>query len=60
MVLVQMHDGFGVCRSSKAVAARFELGAQLAVVINLAVEGDPDRLVFVGQRLMTAREVDDT
>ena len=36
-----------------------ELGAQLDVVEDLAVEDDPDRAVFVVDRLLAAREVDD-
>ncbi len=42
----------------KAVAAGFEVGPQLAVVVDFAVEGNPDRLVFVRQRLPPGGEVD--
>ena len=53
-----MDDRFGVAVRAEAVAARFEVGPQLAVVVDFAVEGDPDRLVFVRQRLPTGGEVD--
>ena len=36
-----------------------KLLAQASVVVDLAVEDDPDRLVFVGDRLVPALQVDD-
>jgi len=44
---------------AEAVAALFEIGTELAVVVDLAVEGDPDGFVFVGDGLVAAGEVDD-
>ena len=44
---------------AEAVAARDQLAAQLDVVVDLAVEDDPDALVFVGERLAPAGEIDD-
>ena len=41
------------------MAALFESGLNFAVVVDFAVEGDPDRFVFVGEGLMTAAEIDD-
>ena len=41
------------------VAAGLEIAPQVAVVVDLAVEDDPDRLVFVGHRLLAAGPVDD-
>src|SRR6266850_1435326 len=41
------------------MACRFELGAQLAEVVDLAVEHDPDGTVLVVDRLMAGREIDD-
>ncbi len=42
------------------VALGLELAAQLGVVVDLAVEGDPDRAVLVGHGLAALRaEVDD-
>ena len=41
----------------KNVAASFEFGLQLAVVVNLAVEDDSDLPVFARHRLVSAREV---
>ena len=46
-------------RVAKTVAARAQLGAQLAEVVDLAVVDDLDRAVLVRDRLVTAREVDD-
>ena len=37
----------------------WSLSLQLREVVDLAVEDDPDRAVFVGDRLVTPRAVDD-
>ena len=58
-LLVEVHDDLGVGRRREAVAARHELAPQLAVVVDLAVEDDPDRAVLVGDRLLAGLEVDD-
>jgi hypothetical protein len=58
-LLVGVHDGLGVGVRVEAVAGRFERRAQLAVVVDLAVEDDPDRPVFVVDRLMAGRQIDD-
>ena len=39
--------------------ALFEIGAQFAIVVDLAVENDSDALVLVEGRLFTSDEVDD-
>ena len=54
-----MDDDFGVAAGPEDVSALLEVVPQLAVVVDLAVEDDPDRAVFVGHRLMPALEVDD-
>ena len=36
-----------------------ELGAEFAVVVNLAVEHEPDRAIFVVDRLLPRGQVDD-
>ena len=55
-----MDDGFGVALRREAVAATDELGAQLAIVVDLAVERDPISPVFVGHWLAAAvAEIDD-
>src|SRR5439155_18392030 len=42
----------------EAVARRLQLAPQFGEVVNLAVEDDPDRAVFVVNRLMSARQID--
>ncbi len=42
-----------------AMAEALELAPQVAVVVDLAVEADPDRLVFVGERLLAGGQIDD-
>ena len=58
-LLPRVDDDFGVAAGAEAVAERFELGAQLDVVEDLAVEDDPERLVLVGERLLPAGQIDD-
>ena len=54
-----MDDGFGVGLGAERVAAGLEIAAQLAMVVDLAVEDDPHRAVFVGHRLIAAGAIDD-
>src|SRR5271165_2057528 len=54
-----MNDDFGVGVRAHAMAVVFELGAEFEEVVNLAVENDPGATVFVEDRLMASREVDD-
>src|SRR4029453_15524084 len=48
---ISVENGFGVARCSERVALRLEQCPQRAVVVDLAVEGDPARLVLVRDRL---------
>ena len=48
-LLVGVDDGLGVGVGVERVAVGDELGAQLAVVVDLAVEDDPDRAVLVAE-----------
>jgi hypothetical protein len=51
---------FGVALTAEAMTGRFELGAKLEIVVDLAVEGDRQRAARVVHRLMPARrEIDD-
>ena len=57
--LVGVDDRFGVGVRPEPVSARLEIAPQLEVVVDFAVEHDPDRPVFVGHRLLAAGAVDD-
>ena len=58
--LVQVQQDFGVGFGAEDVALRFELAAQFAVVVDLAVEGDDELAVGAVHRLRAALgEVDD-
>src|ERR1041385_1171909 len=59
VLFVQMWQHFSVRSATKLVSALFEIDAQLAIVVNLAVEDDSDRAVFVENRLFTGHEIDD-
>src|SRR3990172_8764586 len=54
-----MKNDLGVAPGREAMAAAGELLAQRAVVVDLAVQDEPQRAVFVGERLLAAFEVDD-
>ena len=58
-LLPGMNDDLGIAARSKHMAERGEFGHQRLEIINLAVEHDADRAVFVEQRLIAARQVDD-
>jgi len=58
-LLVKVNDGFGVAAGTVLVAFRFQVFSQLGVVVDLAVENDPDIAILVGNRLMAALDVDD-
>ena len=60
LLLVEVRDHLGVALGREAVAARAQLVAQLAEVVDLAVEHDDDRAVLVGDRLIAGDEVDDS
>ena len=54
-----MDDDLAVAAGAEGVAGGLELGAQLAVVVDLAVVDEPDGLVLVGDGLVAAGAVDD-
>jgi hypothetical protein len=58
-LLVQVKDGLGVAPRLVTVAARLQLRTQRGVVVDLAVERDPDLAVGGAHRLVSARDVDD-
>ncbi len=58
-LLVKMQDDFGVGVCGEAVPAGLELGAQLHIVVDLAVEHDPQGSIFVADRLLPSIEVND-
>ena len=58
-LLVEVDDRLGVAVGRKTWPRALEVAPQLAVVVDLAVEDDPDGAVLVGDRLMAAFEVDD-
>src|SRR4030095_14660922 len=49
-----MNDDFRIAGGSICMTLFFERRSQVAMVINLAVVGEPDPSVFVCHRLMTA------
>ena len=54
-----MDDDFGVACGLEDQATGLELGAKLAMVVDLAIVGDPHRALGVRHRLSTAGDIDD-
>jgi len=54
-----MDDAFCIGQCAEGVAALFEHWPQFGEVVNLAVEDDPDTLVFVRDRLIASVEIND-
>ena len=54
-----MDDHLGVAGGVEGVTGRLELGSQLPVVVDFAVEHEPDRAIFVVDRLLPGGQVDD-
>src|SRR5436189_4278817 len=54
-----VNDGFSITVGIKLVTELFELGAQLAIVVNLAVENNPRGAILIVNRLVAALEIDD-
>jgi hypothetical protein len=53
-----VHDRFGIGTSTVLVAGGLEPSADGLMVVNLAIEDDPDGVVFVRQRLVACRQID--
>ncbi len=51
VLLVRVHDRFRIGAPAKDVTFALQARPQFRVVVDLAVEGDPDRTVLVRQRL---------
>ena len=59
VLFVEMQDDLGVALSGEHVSLRDQPTPELAVVVDLAVEDDDLRVVFVEDRLSSARQIDD-
>src|SRR5262249_40761667 len=57
--LVQVDQHLRVAVRVELVAALFQAGPQLAIVVHLPVEDDLDRTVLIADRLIAAGQVDD-
>ena len=59
ILVVSVHDGLSVAVGIEPVTTAFEFLAQLAIVVDFAVENDPPRLVGIVNRLLAAFQIDD-
>ena len=58
VAIVRVNDGFSIAIGIKGVAEFLELFAQLAIVVDLAIENDPRGAILIVNRLPAAREID--
>ena len=58
-VFIEIDQHLGVGASAEAVARPFQPPPEFGEVVDLAIEGDPHRAVFVGEGLLAARDIDD-
>ena len=54
-----MHDNFSIALGMEDMAQSLQLGNELLKVVDLAIENDDHRAVFVEQRLLPGRDIDD-
>ena len=57
--LPRVNDHFGIAAGAEHMAQRLQFGNQFLVVVDLAVVDDRDAAVFVVQRLLAGRQIDD-
>ena len=56
---VRMNNRFSIRACAVAMALRFKMPANIGMVVDFAVEDDPDRSVFVREWLLAGAQVDD-
>ncbi len=59
VLLVEVHQDLGVAAGPESMTAGQQPLPQWLIVVDLAVQDDPERFVLVGNRLPSPREVDD-
>ena len=59
VILIEMEYDLRIAVGEKCVAACQEMIAKFDVVEDLAVERDPEVVIFIGHRLCTAGKIDD-
>src|SRR5258708_1563018 len=59
VLFVKMNDGFGIAIGAIAVAALLQFLAQFGVIVDFAVEDNPNCAVFVAERLVPAGDIND-
>ena len=57
ILFVKINDRFRIARGSVSVASLFERASMVAVVVDFAVVDDPDGIVFVSHRLVSAAKI---
>ena len=58
-LLVRMHDDFRIRLRTEAMTALLERTPEFAIVVDLAVEGDPDVAILVREWLRSGLDIDD-
>jgi hypothetical protein len=58
-ILIQVNNRLGVAVTDELMPSTFKPVPQLAIVINLSIEDQTNRVVFNGHRLTTCLQIDD-
>src|SRR5262249_21775909 len=58
VLFIRVYDDLCIASSIKGVAERFELAAQLPVVVDFSVEDNPYSLILIVNRLIPCNEID--
>src|SRR5262249_60057357 len=56
---IQKEDRFGVAVGSITMAAMFQLGTEMRIVVNFTIKNNPDGAVLIGHRLMPPGNIND-
>src|SRR5262252_3098100 len=56
---IEMENCLGIAVGAINVAPRFEVSTIICMIVDLAVVGDVETIVFIGHRLMAGSHVDD-
>src|SRR5262249_27105292 len=59
VLLIGMHDDFGIRVRRKPVAVPLQIGTKFVKIVDLAVQDHPNRVVLIADGLIPGSEVDD-
>src|SRR5512134_2315203 len=57
-LFIKMENGFRIGVAAENMSVFLQVAAQLLIIVDFAIKDDPDRLVFVGNGLLSAFQID--